>query len=200
MKKELDYICVSESPGGNQDWFLDPFMKGGGCAAVTACDLSIYLADKRGMTELYPYDAKRPVKEDYIQFSRQMKPYLRPRWQGIDTLDIYLGGIRSYWKDVGCEKLTAEGFSGTGTVEEAERLVREEIDSGIPIPFLLLHHKSPAMKEYVWHWFNLTGYEAFEGEFFVEAVTYGEFEWLNFKELWDTGFEKKGGMILTSLK
>ena len=50
MKKELDYISVEGSPGGNQDWFLDPFMKGGGCAAVTACDLCIYFAARRGLS------------------------------------------------------------------------------------------------------------------------------------------------------
>ena len=49
MKKELDYIQVDDALGGNQDWFWDPFMKGGGCAAVTACDVCIYLQDKRGI-------------------------------------------------------------------------------------------------------------------------------------------------------
>ena len=27
-------------------------------------------------------------------------------------------------------------------------------------------------------------------------MTYGEFEWLDLRELWDTGFERRGGMIL----
>ena len=90
MKKELDYIRVDEALGGNQDWFLDPFMKGGGCAAVTACDLCIYFARHRGLRELYPYDAGRLGKEDYIRYSKQMKPYQRPRCQGIDTVENYL--------------------------------------------------------------------------------------------------------------
>lgn len=195
MKKELDYIRVDEALGGNQDWFLDPFMKGGGCAAVTACDLCIYFA-RQGLKELYPYDAKKPGKEDYIRFSKQMKPYLRPRWQGIDTLDIYLEGIRSYWEDVGCKALAAEGLSGTEPYEAAREAVRRQIDKGLPIPFLLLHHREPSLKDYVWHWFNLAGYEEFQEKFFVKAVTYGEMEWLDLQKLWDTGFERKGGMIL----
>lgn len=196
MKKELDYIHVDDALGGNQDWFLDPFMKGGGCAAVTACDLCIYFAGQRGIEELYPYNAKHPDKEDYIQFSKIMKPYLRPRWSGIDTLDIYLEGIRSYWKDVDCKALAAEGFPGTETFDRARAEVKRQIDLGFPIPFLTLHHKNPRFKDYVWHWFNLAGYEEFQEEFFVKAVTYGEAEWLNLRELWDTGFERKGGMIL----
>lgn len=196
MRKELDYIRVSGSLGGNQDWFLDPFMKGGGCAAVTACDLCIYLAEKRGLVNLYPYNAKEPSKEDYLQFSKQMKPYLRPRWQGIDTLDIYLEGIKAYWRDVGCEALTAEGLPGTASLEAAKEGVRRQIGKGFPIPFLLLHHKEPRLKDYEWHWFNLAGYEEQEEDFFVKAVTYGEWEWLDLKTLWNTGFERKGGMIL----
>ncbi|MCI8374388.1 MAG: hypothetical protein HFI29_02975 [Lachnospiraceae bacterium] len=196
MRKELDYIRVSGSLGGNQDWFLDPFMKGGGCAAVTACDLCIYLAKHRGLTGLYPYDAREPQKEDYLRFSKKMKPYLHPRWQGIDTLDIYLEGIGAYWRDAGCEELTAEGLYGTASFEEAKEGVFRQIDKGFPIPFLLLHHKEPRLKDYEWHWFNLAGYEEAEGEFFVKAITYGELEWLDLKLLWNTGFEQKGGMIL----
>lgn len=196
MKKELNYIHVDEAIGGNQDWFLDPFMKGGGCAAVTACDLCIYCAKQWGIKELYPYDVKHPNKEDYIRFSKIMKPYLRPRWTGIDTLDIYLEGIRSYWRDVDCKMLAAEGLLGTETFARARMAVKGQIDAGFPIPFLTLHHKNPKLKDYVWHWFVLAGYEEYEEEFFVKAVTYGELEWLDFKELWDTGFTKKGGMIV----
>lgn len=196
MKKELDYIRIDGALGGNQDWFSDPFMKGGGCAAVTACDLCIYFAKERGVKGLYPYDTERLNKEDYIQFSKIMKPYLRPRWTGIDTLDIYLDGIRSYWKDMDCEAFTAEGFPGTECLDKAKQAIKRQIDLGFPIPFLTLHHKNPGLKDYVWHWFILAGYEEYEEEFFVKAVTYGELEWLNLKELWDTGFERKGGMIL----
>ena len=42
----------------------------------------------------------------------------------------------------------------------------------------------------------LVGYEEFENEFYVKIATYGEFHWLSFHELWETGFSRKGGMIL----
>ncbi|MCI8597528.1 MAG: hypothetical protein HFJ10_03655 [Lachnospiraceae bacterium] len=198
MKKEISYIQIENAIGGNQDWFLDPFMHGGGCGAVTACDICIYLARERGLHSLYPFDAKQLTKKDYVHFSKRMKPFLHPRWQGIDTLDLYLSGIRAYWESVGCDKLEANGLLGTVSVEEAETAVRRQIDEGMPIPYLLLKHESPSFRDYVWHWFNLTGYEESGGEFYVKAVTYGEFQWLNLKELWDTGYEKKGGMILVN--
>ena len=31
---------------------------------------------------------------------------------------------------------------------------------------------------------------------FVKAVTYGEWAWVDFDRLWDTGYEQKGGLIL----
>ena len=43
MKKELTYFNIEESYGWNQNWFKDPTMKLGGCAAVVSCDLCIYL-------------------------------------------------------------------------------------------------------------------------------------------------------------
>ena len=56
MQKELDYFMIEHSYGGNQEWFLDPMMKIGGCAAVTACDSSIYFDCYKGTEGLYPYE------------------------------------------------------------------------------------------------------------------------------------------------
>ena len=30
----------------------------------------------------------------------------------------------------------------------------------------------------------------------VKAVTYGGYEWLDFAKLWNTGYKRKGGLIL----
>ena len=54
------------------------------------------------------------------------------------------------------------------------------------------------MKLYVWHWFLLTGYDDAE-KFFVKVTTYGESKRVELAELWNTGFERKGGLILFSL-
>ena len=42
----------------------------------------------------------------------------------------------------------------------------------------------------------LTGYKKEEGHFSVKAITYGGARWLDFRGLWNTGYEKKGGLIL----
>lgn len=41
-QKELPYFDLEGAYGGWQVWFADRWMKIGGCAAVTACDVSIY--------------------------------------------------------------------------------------------------------------------------------------------------------------
>ena len=126
-----------------------------------------------------------------------MKPHLHPRWQGIDTLDLYLSGLSAYWYSADVHSLKGSGLSGTASWREARELVRERVNAGIPVPCLLLYHKSRTLKDFEWHWFNLAGYEEFDGEFYVKAVTYGTFYWLN---LWDTGQRRKGGLIRIDVK
>ena len=68
----------------------------GGCAAATACDSCIYLAKYKGLEQLYPGNVEEMTKEDYISFSMKMKPYLRPRIQGVKKLSMFLEGFDRY--------------------------------------------------------------------------------------------------------
>ena len=52
------------------------------------------------------------------------------------------------------------------------------------------------LEDYIWHWFILAGYEETGNDLLVKAVSYGEYKWFSLKEMWDTGYDKKGGMIL----
>lgn len=144
---------------------------------------------------LYPYDAYSLNKQDYLSFSNIMKPYLHPRWQGIDTLDLYIAGLTAYFHDAGAHTLKADGLSGAVSWKIAAEQIKEQIDHGILVPFLLLYHKSRVLSDLQWHWFNLAGYEEFDGEFYVEAVTYGSFRWVDLRELWNTGYRRKGGIV-----
>ena len=91
MKKELDYFMIDGEFGGNQDWFTNIVMNVGGCGAATACDSCIYLAKYKGMKELYPFDLEQMDKEAYKKFSQLMKPYIRPRVQGVKKPEWYIG-------------------------------------------------------------------------------------------------------------
>ncbi|WP_349947560.1 hypothetical protein ABFV83_03505 [Lacrimispora sp. BS-2] len=159
MKKELPYFRVGDSFGGNQDWFRDPMMHLGGCGAAAACDACINMALHDNKAHLYPYDIQRLDKEDYINFSKQMKPYLKPRFKGINTLELFMDGFNKYLKDVADQDIQLTGCPGKVPAKEAAMEIINRIDKGVPIPFLLLRHKNVNFKDLVWHWFMLVGYE-----------------------------------------
>ena len=196
MRHELEHFHIGDSYGGNQDWFPTFMMRIGGCGAETACDSSMYFALYRGLTMIAPENAATLNKEDYVRFAYKMKPYLSPRRTGIDRLDIYIDGYAQYLRDCCETRLTMTPFDGTEPYEAAKDAIVHQIDRGLPIPTLVLNHHSKKLKDYVWHWFLINGYDDSEGAFLVKAVTYSNYEWLDLSELWDTGHERRGGFVL----
>ena len=123
-----------------------------------------------------------------------MTPYLHPRMMGIDKLEIYIEGFKKFLTKFGVTNLIFEGWDGTKDLASTQEKIKSQIDDGWLIPCLTLKHKNPALQTYVWHWFLLTGYD--DENFQVKITTYGKFNWVNFAEFWDTGFEQKGGLVL----
>lgn len=195
MKKTLDYFMIEGAVGGNQEWFKNVVMYIGGCAAATACDCCIYLALRRGMRHLYPYDAAHLTREDYVAFSMKMKPYLRPRVNGVNKLYMFTEGVGKYLADAGERGLSFEELPGTESCGAAEAFIRRHIDSGYPVPYLMLRHKKAYYKDFVWHWFLCYGYEESEAGFWITVATYGESSTFLLSDLWDTGYDEKGGLI-----
>lgn len=62
-------------------------------------DSLYYFARKFGMKSLYPFDTWKLNKEEYKKYSQIMKPYLRPRINGVNKLYLYTDGFREYLKD-----------------------------------------------------------------------------------------------------
>ena len=195
LLKEIDYFKIGHELGFNQDRFRDAWMKLGGCASVTACDASICFSRYHGKKELYPFDDEHVDLGSYVEFSKIMKPYLRPRWSGIDTLSVYRKGYEKYLCENGNRDILLSEVPGEAPVFEGMERVKEQIDKNIPVPCLLLRHKDPSFSDFIWHWFNIGGYDSANG-FEVLVFTYGRKLRLDFKRMWDTGFAKKGGLIL----
>lgn len=206
MKRELEHFYIGTSYGGNQDWFRSFMMRVGGCAAETACGSSLYFALRFGLKKLYPFDAEHLTRKEYVDFAHRMEPYLKPRNHGIDRLSIFTDGYAKYLTEVGESRLTMREFSGEKKHDDAAEAVKSQIDSGFPIPCLTLRHEDRRYRDYVWHWYLLNGYETRrygegakrcgEETLMVKAVTYSGYEWLDLRELWDTGNDPKGGLIL----
>lgn len=195
MKRILPYFTIDGAVGGSQDWFTNVVMHIGGCAAATACDSCIYLALQRGMEHLYPYNIHELDRKSYVDFSMKMKPYLRPRVNGVNRLYMFREGFSRYLEDIGEKNLKMEELSGDESPEAAEQFVREHIDAGMPVPYLMLRHRKAYYKDFVWHWFLCYGYEERQDGMWIRVATYGEASEFSLRDLWDTGYEEKGGMI-----
>ena len=197
MEKLLNYFTIDDAFGGNQDWFTNIVMHIGGCAAATACDSCIYFAKYMGMEFLYPYELniEELNKEDYKKFSQIMKPYIRPRVNGVKKLEWYIEGFEKYLWDV-CDEarvkqmpvqdigIGMEGFAGEYPYEEAAERIRGQIDAGLPVPYLMLRHKlAEKYKDFIWHWFLVVGYEETERGMWIIAATYGEKVRLHLEEI-----------------
>ena len=206
MKKELKYFMIGGEFGGNQNWFTNIVMNVGGCGSATACDSCIYLAKYKGMKKLYPFDLEQMDKEAYKKFSQIMKPYIRPRVQGVKKPEWYIEGLAKYISDVNEKygtdyQIDMEKFDGTGTAEEAEKIICEQIDKGLPVPYLMLRHLNvEKYKDFIWHWFLVVGYEKNEQGMWIDVATYVEKVRLYLMELWKTGCEEKGGIVIYELK
>lgn len=197
MLKELDYFWVGEEYGGRQSLLPDMIMRFAGCAAVTACDSLIYMTLYKNLKNLCPFSTDQLRGRDYVAFFKTVKPYLRPRLMGINRLEIFVAAFKKFLKEHGTFFLDVLPWSGDHEEQDTVNTIRQQIDRGFLIPYLLLHHKNPNFENYEWHWFLLTGYdEKPDGRFMVKAVTYGAYEWLDFAKLWNTGYDRKGGLIL----
>ena len=194
-KKILDYFTIEGTPGGNQDWLPEWDMNMGGCAAVTACDVCIYLSSQEKFNNLYDHDSKNLSRLDFVNFAKVMKPYLTPRYHGIDFLETYICGLYDYFHDVNNNFLILEGLSAGVDYENFSRAVITQINNNFPVPFLLLNHHDKELEDFFWHWFNLAGYEILDDDIRVLTVTYGEYKWLSLKNLHDSKSERKGGII-----
>ena len=197
--KELPHYTIGDSYGGSQDWFTELRMNRGGCGAVTACDMCIYLARYMGRTRLYPFDSSNITREDFLTFGAIMRPFLSPRFRGIHKTITFMDGFRDYMAFRGDTALKMTSVEGNAPYEIAREAVRDTIDRGFPIPYLLLLHQDKALEEFNWHWFVLNGYDDGPEGFRVKAATYGEWTWFDFAHLWDTGRPEKGGFVVCSL-
>ena len=172
-------------------------MRFAGCAAVTACDSLIYMTLYKNLKNLCPFSTDQLRGRDYVAFFKTVKPYLRPRLMGINRLEIFVAAFKKFLKEHGTFFLDVLPWSGDHDEQNTVETIKQQIDRGFLIPYLLLHHKNPNFENYEWHWFLLTGYdEKPDGRFLVKAVTYGAYEWLDFAKLWNTGYDRKGGLIL----
>lgn len=190
----IDYYSIEGSPGGNQDWCGDFWMNLGGCAALAAGDMAICLSKNYGLKDCCPYDPDRMTVREYSDYAMILKPYIRPRFNGVTRLSIFTDGFARYLADRGYEP-EYEVCPGREDVKTAAEFLRKALSRNLPVACLILSHRNPDFKDLNWHWFSLTGYEIENGQFKVFYHTYGEKLSADLEKLWNTGSALKGGLV-----
>ena len=163
-------------------------------------ELSIQLSLFHGMS-LFP--GKGPSsdlgKKEYMDFVSETKKYLRPRPSGITDLAYYCGQGEKFFRDRGETGIRLTPAYGSESAQEAFLKLKHQIAQNLIVPTLLMKHQSEAFRNYTWHWFLLAGARGEGDSAEAFAVTYGAGRWISFTGLWDTGYLRKGGMILVEI-
>jgi hypothetical protein len=191
---ELPYFTIGGSYGGNQEWCEKRELKLGGCAAITACDMAIYLCHHKDLANAYP--DSEITRDAYISFVEKMGNYLKPSEDGITQLNLYIDGFRKYLQDQDISSIAMRSWPGENDVLLTEDVIKHQIDNGWPIPCLTLKNGHPDIQKYNWHWYIINGYRVHGDKFYVKVVTCGMSTWIDFHILWKTDYSPKGGLIL----
>lgn len=196
MKKELDFIDIQGNYGGDQHWYKEKFMRLAGCSSVCASEACAYLAGHfPHLRGLYPYDPAHITKKEFIAFMTRIFSFFPPGITGMSNTGRFRRCFLNYVDFAGVGvKLSL--MDGGESVRDAKKFVTDALDEGYPVLYLLLRHKDPALDDFTWHWFNLTGYETNGDSMTVDFATWGKKHKVDFDNLWDTGANHKGGMVV----
>lgn len=180
--------------GGDQNWYRHWLMRLGGCSTTTACEACICLARQRSdMRKLYPGDPACVSREAFCRFADSMFAHVHPGIGGLTDVDRYAAMLRGYTACCGVAAVV-DTLRGDAPLAEAERFIREAVDDGRPVAYLMLRHRDVRFDEFEWHWFSVTGYTETPGGLRLTAGTYGKRYELDLTSAWDTGFAWKGGL------
>ena len=192
MKKELPFITVAGHYGGDQYKFPRIRMRGGGCSTVCACHAATLIAlsdpERRAFS---PLKSLNVTRKDFNAFGVEMFPYVHPGFRGMPETAMFRESFGKYADSVGCHADYSE-LQGTASFDEALAFIENAIASDEYVQYLLLRHQDKQFDEIEWHWFTIT---AIDGSV-ITFSSFGEKCHADLRELWDTGFDEKGGLII----
>ncbi len=193
MTYENEILSVNGSYGGSQKWFTRPMMKLGGCSTVCACHAACELARKHGKAALYPFETKDLTLRQFRSFGTQMYKYVYPGFRGMPETRLFVRAFSDWCEHCG-ETVGFDTLEGGAPYEAAENFIREHIERGISVQYLLLEHENNGIDDIEWHWFTVTGFSD-DNDFEIVYSTWGERRIASLELLWNTGKEEKGGLV-----
>lgn len=129
--------------GGNQDWFLDSWARKAGCASVSATDIFLYYTKKDHTFN----------KDMYLDHMNEMFKLMEPQKRGFPYVYLYARRLSKLLDN--CKYYILR----KPNVEIAMKVVKESIDSANPLGLLILTHRRRQIRDDLWHWVTIVGYE-----------------------------------------
>ena len=145
--------------GGNQEWYADKWARQAGCASVTAANIAAcYALNDLRMAALAPDSQARMKREEYLALMGEMYSRMKPGLMGYPYPDRLGREFSIYAKEKGIN-LIPTVMTVWKDWREGYQEVKESIDAGGAVGFLILKHRAPELQEDLWHWITICGYE-----------------------------------------
>ena len=129
--------------GGNQDWFADSWARKAGCASVSATDIFIY----------YTKREREFDKSTYLDYMNEMFKLMEPGKRGFPYVFLYARRVSKLLNN--CEYRIFR----RPRLYDASEIVKESIEHGNPLGLLILTHRRRKIRDDLWHWVTIVGYE-----------------------------------------
>lgn len=144
----LDYPKIYQDDkliglGGNQDWFSDSWARKAGCASVSATDIFIYYTKRESKFD----------KITYLDYMSEMFKLMEPGKRGFPYVYIYARRLSRLLSNCKYQ------IYRRPVVYQASKVVKESIDNGHPLGLLILTHRRRKIRDDLWHWVTIVGYE-----------------------------------------
>lgn len=196
MHNEIEFITVDgRHYGGDQNWGRRFIMRLGGCSTVTACEIALCLARSGGeLRRLYPFDTGNVTRDDFITYCEEVFAFVHPGLRGLTDIRKYADGLARFAGSCGV-RLRIRTLDGSCSTQAASEFIRENVDAGLPVAYLMLNHKDPRFEDFEWHWFTVTGYRIVHEDTELKVATYGRSHLLSLNDAWNTGYRWKGGLV-----
>lgn len=159
----LDYPKIYEDKkligfGGNQDWFVDVWARKAGCASVSATDIFIY----------YTKHEREFAKTMYLDYMNEMFKLMEPGKRGFPYVYIYARRLSRLLNN--CKYRIYR----RPLVYDASKIIIDSINHGHPLGLLILTHRRRKVRDDLWHWVTIVGYEETEKGLDIVFLDCGE--------------------------
>ena len=144
--------------GGNQEWFPDLWARQAGCGSVTGANMAAcFSLNRPEYSSLAPDCQPVMAKADYLSLMQEMYRRMKPGLMGYPYPAKLARAFSAYSKEKGLS-LAPHVVCSWKDWKEGYALVKQSLDSGSPVGFLILAHRAPELKEDIWHWITICGY------------------------------------------